>query len=142
MVDVQIGKNKYKLTLTILIAVGTFVVGAISWVLSLQMTVEANNQTISELKAEIGAIAIPDTTDLETKDAEMSTKIMWMLPRVESLDEKLDDFNARLSEIEGTQRVIENDMRSIMSEHNSFNEILREMGKAGYGDTREYGNYD
>ena len=37
--------------------------------------------------------------------------------------------------------IIENEMRTIMSDHQSFNDILKELGKEGYGDSREYGNY-
>ena len=44
--DIQIGKNKYKLTIGLVVAVGTFVVGSISWVLSLQMTVESTKLEI------------------------------------------------------------------------------------------------
>ena len=55
--------------------------------------------------------------------------------------EVLEDFDNRLDEIEKQQAVIENDMRSIMSDHSSFNTILKELGKDGYGDNREYGNY-
>ena len=55
--------------------------------------------------------------------------------------ESIEDFDNRLDEIEKQQAIIENEMRSIMSDHSSFNGILKELGKEGYGDTREYGNY-
>ena len=55
--------------------------------------------------------------------------------------ETLEDFDNRLDEIEKQQAIIENEMRSIMADHSSFNSILKELGKEGYGDDREYGNY-
>ena len=55
--------------------------------------------------------------------------------------ESIEDFDNRLDEIEKQQAIIENEMRSIMADHSSFNGILKELGKEGYGDTREYGNY-
>lgn len=55
--------------------------------------------------------------------------------------ESIEDFDNRLDAIEKQQAIIENEMRSIMSDHSSFNGILKELGKEGYGDTREYGNY-
>ena len=55
--------------------------------------------------------------------------------------EAVEDFDNRLDEIEKQQAVIENEMRTIMSDHSSFNDILKELGKEGYGDDREYGNY-
>jgi hypothetical protein len=55
--------------------------------------------------------------------------------------ESIEDFDNRLDEIEKQQAIIENEMRTIMSDHQSFNDILKELGKEGYGDSREYGNY-
>ena len=55
--------------------------------------------------------------------------------------EAIEDFDNRLDEIEKQQAIIENEMRTIMSDHSSFNDILKELGKEGYGDNREYGNY-
>ena len=57
------------------------------------------------------------------------------------LSKSIEDFDNRLDEIEKQQAIIENEMRSIMADHSSFNDILKELGKEGYGDTREYGNY-
>ena len=55
--------------------------------------------------------------------------------------EAIEDFDNRLDDIEKKQAIVENEMRSIMSDHSSFNDILKDMGKSGYGDTRQYGNY-
>ena len=55
--------------------------------------------------------------------------------------EAIEEFDNRLDEIEKQQAIIENEMRTIMSDHSSFNEVLKELGQTGYGDSREYGNY-
>ncbi len=55
--------------------------------------------------------------------------------------EAMEDFDNRLDDIEKKQAIIENEMRSIMSDHSSFNEILKDMGQSGYADNRQYGNY-
>ena len=55
--------------------------------------------------------------------------------------EAVEDFDNRLDEIEKQQAIIENEMRTIMSDHSGFNDVLKELGKEGYGDSREYGNY-
>ena len=55
--------------------------------------------------------------------------------------EALDDITERLVELERIDSVMENEMRTIMSEHSNFGDILKDMGKSGYGDTRQYGNY-
>ena len=53
----------------------------------------------------------------------------------------IEDFDNRLDEIEKQQAIIENEMRTIMSDHSNFNGILKELGKEGYGDNRQYGDY-
>ena len=55
--------------------------------------------------------------------------------------EVLDTLTERLVELERIDSVMENEMRTIMSDHSSFNEVLKDMGKSGYGDNRQYGNY-
>jgi ABC-type molybdate transport system substrate-binding protein len=59
-----------------------------------------------------------------------------------SLLDAIESFDNRLDQIEKQQAIIENEMRTIMSDHSSFNDILKELGKEGYGDSREYGNYN
>ena len=55
--------------------------------------------------------------------------------------EALDDITERIVELERIDSVMENEMRTIMSDHSSFNEVLKDLGKSGYGDNRQYGNY-
>ena len=55
--------------------------------------------------------------------------------------ELLTALEERLDELEKKDAIMENEMRTIMSDHSSFNDILKELGKEGYGDKREYGNY-
>jgi len=55
--------------------------------------------------------------------------------------ELLDLLMERLNDLETKDAIMENEMRTIMSDHMGFNDILKEMGKSGYGDNRQYGNY-
>ena len=55
--------------------------------------------------------------------------------------EILQPLEERLDELEKKDAIIENEMRTIMSDHMGFNDVLKEMGKSGYGDNRQYGNY-
>ena len=55
--------------------------------------------------------------------------------------EVLDKLTERLVELERIDSVMENEMRTIMSDHSSFGEVLKDLGKSGYGDNRQYGNY-
>ena len=55
----------------------------------------------------------------------------------------LDDFDERLSDIETVQAVIDNEMRTIMTDHRGFADVLAELQKSGVlptGEKRQYGS--
>ena len=58
------------------------------------------------------------------------------------IEEAIEDLEDRIADLETKDAIIENEMRTIMSDHSSFNDVLKDMGKSGYGDTRDYGNYE
>ena len=51
------------------------------------------------------------------------------------------DVENRVAEVEKSIAIVDNEMRTIMADHHNFNEVLKELGKEGYGDNREYGGY-
>ena len=55
--------------------------------------------------------------------------------------ELLEALEERLDELEKMDAIMENEMRTIMSDHSNFNDVLKELGKSGYGDNRQYGDY-
>ena len=58
------------------------------------------------------------------------------------LEESIEDLEDRIAELETTDKLIQNEFRTIMADHSSFNDVLKDMGKSGYSDNREYGNYE
>ena len=58
-----------------------------------------------------------------------------------SLEEEMKELEARMDSLEKMDVLMENEMRTIMSDHAGFNKVLEDMGKSGYGDNREYWNY-
>ena len=50
-------------------------------------------------------------------------------------------LDSTVSNLDTTDALIENEMRTIMSDHSDFGDILKDMGKDGYGDNRQYGDY-
>ena len=60
---------------------------------------------------------------------------------IEHLEEVYSKLEDEVDTLEARDLVIENEMRTIMSDHSGFNDVLKEMGKSGYGDTRQYGDY-
>tara|TARA_R110002020_G_scaffold307438_2_gene523260 strand:+ start:173 stop:499 length:327 start_codon:yes stop_codon:yes gene_type:complete len=81
--------------------------------------------------AQLDSTVSNNTISIESMEAFDDTELL----------ESIEDFDERLDDIEKQQAIIENEMRSIMSDHSSFNTLLKELGKEGYGDQREYGNY-
>ena len=60
------------------------------------------------------------------------------------LEEALDELEARLDDVETTQALINNEMRTIMSDHGGFADVLRQLELSGVlpsGEKRTYGNY-
>ena len=60
---------------------------------------------------------------------------------IETLQESLTELEDRANDLKTRDSLMENEMRTIMSDHSGFNDILKDMGKSGYGDTRQYGDY-
>ena len=76
------------------------------------------------------------------------TLVMWMQeeygPAIESIrDRELDTEMAdKVSDVVTRQAVVENEMRQIMSDHEGFADVLRELGEAGLiSERRQYGDY-
>ena len=88
--------------------------------------------------AQLDSTVSNNTTAIENVE-EFDASDLWK--SIENFTATLEDFDNRLDEIETQQAIIENEMRTIMSDHSNFNNVLKELGKEGYGDNREYGNY-
>jgi hypothetical protein len=58
------------------------------------------------------------------------------------LEEAIEEIEDELADLKTRNALIENEMRTIMSDHMGFNKVLEDMGKSGYGDNRQYGDYD
>jgi len=89
-----------------------------------------------------------DPTEILNAITELETKVTWMMddwgPKMNKIGEDLDDFDERLSDIETIQAVIDNEMRTIMTDHGGFAEVLAELQKSGVlptGEKRQYGSY-
>jgi len=103
-----------------LIPVAILVIGLIGWVVTLRGNIDAAMESIRALQE-----SQYDETDLVERvqelDIEMAGKVAGVMTR---------------------QAVVENEMRQIMSDHEGFADVLRELGEAGYiTERREYGNY-
>ena len=60
---------------------------------------------------------------------------------VDELWETIKDLELRIIELETTDALINNEMRTIMSDHAGFGDALKELNMSGYNDNRAYGDY-
>lgn len=130
-----------KVSLAIIITIVVQAAGLIWYVSSLDSQMKTNATQIEELK-EAHTIKI---NDLETRHNIAIEKVASDLEKYQTLDGiMLSQLEARLAENEQVQRVIDNEMRTIMSDHSGFTDVLKELNKAGLlpsGEKREYGGY-
>ena len=59
-----------------------------------------------------------------------------------TFEEDKDELEKIIAELKTKDALIENEMRTIMSDHSGFNDVLKQLNLAGYGDSRTYGDYD
>tara|TARA_R110002074_G_scaffold120312_3_gene253923 strand:- start:174 stop:527 length:354 start_codon:yes stop_codon:yes gene_type:complete len=78
-------------------------------------------------------------SESEKNISELQAQHMEATRRFVELTEKMDK---QLAELEKKDALIDNEMRTIMGDHNGFSDVLKTIGISGYGDTRTYGGYD
>ena len=115
----------------------------------------ATQMDISKIKLPIGIIGIVlaqafgiiwyvahlDSTVSESAKniSELQAQHMEATRRLVEITEKVDE---QMAELEKKDALIDNEMRTIMGDHNSFKDVLKTIGISGYDDSRTYGGYD
>ena len=134
-----------KVSIGLVIAIIVQAFGLIWYVAQLDSNVTSLNDSVSSLQEQATTV---DVAVLQ-KDLENIKEKILMMDEMHSmkfdpseLEEAIDDIEKIIAGLQTTDALIQNEFRSIMSDHSGFNDILKEMGKDGYGDKREYGNYD
>ena len=130
-----------KVSIGIVIAIVAQAFGIIWYVAQLDSTVSNLDTTVIELQDSATTV---DVAVLETSVNNMKERIDSILEDrydPSGLEELIEEVEGRVVDLEAKDMLIENEMRSIMSDHSSFSDILKDMGKGGYGDNRQYGNY-
>ena len=85
---------------------------------------------VDNLKAQI--IQVEETTTTIGQNSVFDPADLWA---------SIEEVEDRLIELETTAALIDNEMRTIMSDHSGFNEVLKQLNLSGYGDNRAYGEY-
>jgi len=128
-----------KVSLGIVAAIVAQAFGLIWYVAQLDSTVktlDTNVAVMQETQSTVDVAVLQNEVDnlkaqlLEVP--EFDTEDLWFT---------IDELEDRLGELETMDAIMNNEMRTIMSDHNGFNEVLKELNLSGYGDTRAYGDY-
>ena len=130
-----------KVSIGIVIAIIAQAFGIIWYVAQLDSTVSNLDTTVIELQESATTV---DVAVLEKDVANIKERIDAILEDrydPSGLEELIDEVEGRVDKLETMDALIENEMRTIMSDHANFGDVLKDLGKSGYGDTRQYGDY-
>ena len=119
--------------------------GIIWYVAQLDSTVTNLDSSVSQMQEQATTI---DIAVLQT-DLENLKKHIQMMDEMHSekfdptdLEEALDELKESINSLDKRSGIVENEMRTIMGDHNGFSDVLKTIGISGYGDSRTYGGYD
>ena len=105
-------------------------IGLIGWVLTLRNDVTGTVQQVDGFHEELAGIHERIDGDVSSINERMGADIDALNERIISLEEKL--------------AVADNELRTIMADHEVFGDALRELGESGAlpsGERRTYGGY-
>jgi len=135
-----------KLPIGIIAVIVAQAFGIIWYVAQLDSTVTGLDVSVAEMKETQSDV---DVAVLQTEVENLKATIIEVESKtstignidVDEIWESVGDLEDRLNELETIDAVMENEMRTIMSDHSGFNEVLKELNLSGYGDNRTYGEY-
>ena len=128
-----------KVSLGIVAAIVAQAFGLIWYVAQLDSTVKTLDTNVAVIQETQSTV---DVAVLQTEMDNLRAQIIEVAEfDTDDLWDTLDELDDKLRELETRDALMENEMRTIMSDHNGFNEVLKELNLSGYGDTRAYGDY-
>ena len=133
-----------KVSIGIVIAIIAQAFGIILYVAQLDSTVNSLDSSVAQMQEQATTV---DVAVLQT-DLENIKEKLEIMDEMHSekfdptdLEEAIDELDEALDALDKRSGIIENEMRTIMSDHSGFNDALKELGLSGYSDKRTYGNY-
>ena len=128
-----------KVSLGIVAAIVAQAFGLIWYVAQLDSTVKTLDTNVAVIQETQSTV---DVAVLQTEMDNLKAQIIEVAEfDTDDLWDTLDELDDKLRELETRDALMENEMRTIMSDHNGFSEVLKELNLSGYGDTRAYGDY-
>jgi len=77
--------------------------------------------------------------------SELNSQVNHNANQIEILLEQANENAEMIDDMDSRIKVITNEMRTIMADHEGFGEVLQELNKSGLlpsGEKRKYGNYE
>ena len=138
-----------KVSLGIVAAIIAQAFGLIWYVAQLDSTVktlDTNVTTMQETQSNVDVAVLQNEVDnLKLQIIEVDEKATTIGQNTvfdpEDLWAAVEELEDRLNDLETTDALMNNEMRTIMSDHSGFNEVLKQLNLSGYGDNRTYGDY-
>ena len=137
-----------KVSIGLVIAIIVQAFGLIWYVAQLDSTVTNLDTSVVALQEQATTV---DVAVLQ-KDLENIKEKIAMMDEMHSmkfdpseLEEAIDELEKIIAELQTKDALIENEMRTIMSDHGGFADVLRQLNAAGLlpsGEKRTYGSYD
>ena len=129
-----------KVSLGIVAAIVAQAFGLIWYVAQLDSTVKTLDINVAAMQETQSTV---DVAVLQTEMDNLKAQIIEVAEfDTDDLWDTLDELEDKLIELATRDALMENEMRTIMSDHNGFSEVLKELNLSGYGDTRTYGDYN
>ena len=128
-----------KVSIGIVIAIVAQAFGIIWYVAQLDSTVSNLDSTVSVMQESQATV---DVAVLQTTVEGLKEQLdSWEVFDSSDLEEVIEDLDEAIDLLDKRSSIIENEMRTIMSDHSGFNDALKDLGLKGYSDNRTYGNY-
>ena len=135
-----------KLPIGIIAVIVVQAFGVIWYMAQLDSTVTSLDATVTDIQDQATTVDVAvlqsdvDTLKAQVIDIQETTSVIGALD-VDSLWATVAEFEDRLDELEKTDALIDNEMRTIMSDHANFGDVLRDLNVSGHNDNRTYGGY-
>ena len=136
--------TKIKLPIAVIGVIVAQAFGIIWYVASLDGTVRNLDESVTTMQEQATTI---DIAVLQTDLENIKEKIQ-MMDEMHSekfdpsdLEDTLEELEDKLNDLEKMDVLMENEMRTIMSDHENIGKALEDLGKGSYSENREYGDY-
>ena len=133
-----------KVSIGMAVAIVVQAFGIIWYVATLDSTVASLDSAVAEIQQEATTV---DVAVLQTDLENMKEKLQ-IIDEIHSekfdptdLEEDIEELEDRVSDLETADAIIENEMRTIMSDHAKIGDALSDLGKDALSEDRQYGNY-